>query len=91
MDGIDRKLVPPAPLNNINVYHLSEAERRKMKIASLPGSLAESLDELAKDKLLLETLGETIYEAFTRAKWEEWDQFRIRVTDWELEHYLELA
>ncbi len=91
MDGIDRKLVPPAPLNNINVYHLSEAERRKMKIASLPGSLAESLDELAKDKLLLETLGETIYEAFARAKWEEWDQFRIRVTDWELERYLELA
>jgi glutamine synthetase len=91
MDGIDRKLVPPAPLNNINVYHLSEAERRKMKIASLPGSLAESLDELAKDKLLQETLGETIYEAFARAKWEEWDQFRIHVTDWELERYLELA
>jgi len=91
LDGIDRKLVPPAPLNNINVYHLTEAERKKMKIASLPGSLAEALTELAKDKLLQETLGETMYDAFTRAKWDEWDQFRIHVTDWEVERFLEIA
>ena len=27
LDGIDNKWTPPAPLNNINVYHLDEAER----------------------------------------------------------------
>ncbi len=91
MDGIDNKLKPPEPLNNINVYHLDETKRRKLKIASLPGSLAEALGELEKDKVVRDALGETIYDAFTRAKWNEWDAFRINVTDWEVDHYLELA
>jgi glutamine synthetase len=91
LDGVDNQLVPPAPLNNINVYHLDEAERTKLGITSLPGSLAEALGELEKDKVVRAALGENIYEAFTRAKWDEWDAFRINVTDWEVERYLELA
>jgi glutamine synthetase len=91
MDGVDNNLIPPAPLNNINVYHLDEAERIKMGIASLPGSLAEALEELEKDQVVRAALGGTIYDAFTRAKWDEWDAFRINVTDWEVEHYLEIA
>jgi glutamine synthetase len=91
MDGIDNNLVPPAPLNNINVYHLDEDERTKMGIASLPGSLSEALAELEKDGVVRSALGESIYEAFVRAKRDEWDAFRINVTDWEVEHYLETA
>jgi glutamine synthetase len=91
MDGIDNKLTPPAPLNNINVYHLDKSERAKLGIASLPGSLAEALGELEKDMVIRSALGENLYEAFTRAKWDEWDAFRINVTDWEVKHYLETA
>ncbi len=91
LDGIDRELKPPKPLINVNVYHLDEADRKKLNISSLPGSLAEALSELEKDKVLQAALGPTTYEAFRRAKWEEWDQFRIRVTDLEVERYLETA
>ncbi|RPJ22376.1 MAG: type I glutamate--ammonia ligase [Chloroflexi bacterium] len=91
LDGIDNKLVPPKPLNNVNLYHLDAKERRKMGVGELPGSLAESLGELAKDKVLVDALGPVAYEAFTRAKWEEWDQYRIHVTDYEIERYLETA
>ena len=91
LDGIDRKLAPPKPLNNINIYHLNEAERKKMKIASLPGSLAEALGELEKDQVLRDALGPSLYEAFLNAKRAEWDQFRMRVTDYEVERYLETA
>ena len=91
LDGIDRKLTPPAPLNNINVYHLDETERVKMGISSLPSSLAEALGELEKDQLVRDALGENVYESFVRAKWSEWDDFRINVTDWEVERYLEAA
>jgi glutamine synthetase len=91
LDGIDNKLVPPAPLNNVNVYQLSEEERSRLGIASLPGSLAEALGELEKDKVVQDALGDSIYESFTRAKWNEWDAFRINVSDWEVERYLELA
>jgi glutamine synthetase len=91
LDGIDKGLKPSKPLNNVNVYHLTEEERRKMKIASLPGSLAEALDELSRDKVVQDALGPVICEAFVRAKTAEWDEFRIRVTDWEVERYLEVA
>ncbi len=91
LDGIDKQMTPPAPLNNINLYHLSKEERAEMGVGELPGSLAEALRELEQDEVLKEALGPVTYEAFMRAKWEEWDEFRLRVTDYEIERYLETA
>ncbi len=91
LDGIEKNLTPPKPLNNINLYHLGPEERRSMGIGELPGSLAEALDELEKDQVLKDTLGPNLYEAFTRAKRAEWDEFRIQVTDWEVARFLEVA
>jgi glutamine synthetase len=89
LDGIDTELTPPAPLNNVNLYELNKDERTKMGVGELPGSLAEALTELDKNEVLKTSLGSTIYEAFTRAKWSEWDEFRTSVSDWEVERYLE--
>ena len=91
LDGIDNKLECPAPLNNVNVYHLTPEERAELKIGELPGSLSEALRELSNDKLLQDALGPVIYEAFHRAKWAEVEESRMKVTDWELERYLETA
>ena len=89
LDGIDRELECPKPLNNINVYHLTPTEREVMGVAELPGSLAEALRELDKDEVLKEALSPVVYEAFQRAKWAEVEESRMRVTDWEIERYLE--
>lgn len=91
LDGIDNKYACPAPLNNVNVYHLTPEERASMGIAELPGSLAEALRELENNSLLQNALGEATFEAFLRAKWAEVDEYRMRVTDWEVERYLEVA
>jgi len=91
LDGIEKETTPPEPLNDINLYELTKAERTEMGIGELPGSLAEALTELDKDEVLKSALGSNIYEAFTRAKWEEWDTFRTSVSDWEVERYLETA
>ncbi len=91
LDGIDRQLMPPAPLNNINLYHLSKEERAQMGVRELPGSLAEALRELEQDQTLKDALGPVTYEAFLRAKWAEVEEYRMKVTDWEIEHYLETA
>ncbi len=91
LDGIDNSMKPGEPLNNVNIYHLTEEERRDMGIEQLPGSLREALDVLDKDTVLKDALGPVTYEAFTRAKREEADAYRIHVTDWEVEHYLETA
>jgi len=91
LDGIEKEMTPPAPLNNVNLYELNKTERREMGVGELPGSLAEALTELDKSEVLKTSLGATIYEAFTRAKWEEWDDYRLHVTDYEVERYLETA
>jgi glutamine synthetase len=91
LDGIDRKQRPPAPLNNVNVYDLTPAERQTRGISELPGSLAEALRELEGSSLLRTALGDTIFEAFLRAKWAEVEEYRMKVTDWEVERYLEMA
>jgi glutamine synthetase len=91
LDGIDNGLSCPEPLNNVNVYHLTQEERHNLNIAELPGSLSEAMRELAGDPLLIEALEPPTYEAFSRAKWAEIEESRMRVTDWEVERYLELA
>ena len=91
LDGIDKQMTPPAPLNDINLYELNREERKKMGVGELPGSLAEALGELDKDEVLKAALGPVVYEAFARAKRDEWDDYRIHVTDYEIEKYLEVA
>lgn len=91
LDGINRQLAAPSPLNNVNVYHLTDEERKAQGIESLPGSLAEAMREFEQDSVLQEAFGKGITEAFTRAKWSEVEEYRTRVTDWELERYLETA
>ncbi len=89
--GIDHKLTPPEPLNDVNVYELTREERKHLNIVELPGSLREALMELENNDVIKCALGETLYDAFVRAKWSEWDNYRLDVTDWELVRYLETA
>lgn len=91
LDGIDRRLTPPRPLDDVNIYDLDEDDRQRLGVESLPGSLVEALDELEADDLLRAALGEDAYAAFRRAKLAEWDAYRTAVADWEVERYLETA
>jgi glutamine synthetase len=91
LDGIDRKLTCPPPVNDLNIYEMSPEELAELGIAQLPGSLDEALEALASDELLIDTIGREVYEAFVRAKRAEWDEYRTRVMDWEVQRYLETA
>jgi len=91
LDGIENNLSVPEPLNHINVYALTPEERQKLAITELPGSLSEAMRELGADQYLRDALGPVLYEAFERAKWAEIEESRMKVTDWEIERYLELA
>lgn len=88
LDGIERELEPPPPVEE-NVYDFDDAKLRELDIATLPGTLRQAIDELEKDEVLQQALGEHAYQAFVRAKKAEWDEYRIQVTDWELDRYLE--
>ena len=91
LDGIEHEIPCPPPVNNLNIYEMSESELAELGITQLPGSLGEALDELDRDSILKETLGPYIYQAFVRAKRAEWDEYCTRVMDWEVEYYLETA
>ena len=91
LDGIDNQINCPDPLNDVNVYLLTQADRAKMNITELPGSLAEALREFDDDQVLQSATGPIIYEAFKRAKWAEVEESRMSVTDWEVARYLETA
>jgi glutamine synthetase len=88
LDGIERGLRPPLPVEE-NVYNFDDAKLRELDIATLPSTLREAIDELETDEVLQRGLGEHAYQAFVRAKKAEWDEYRIQVTDWELDRYLE--
>ncbi len=87
LDGINNKMVPPAAVD-LNIYHMDCAAREEYGIRSLPANLYEAVEELKKDKVVREALGEHIYERFIEAKTKEWDSFRARVHQWELDEYL---
>jgi len=91
LDGIDKHIPCPPPLNNVNVYELNHEEREEMGIGELPGSLYEALQELDRDEVIKGAFDPTLYQAYRRAKLTEWDEFRIQVTDWELARFLETA
>jgi glutamine synthetase len=90
LDGIERDLTPPPPVNE-DVYCFEEHDLRERAIGTLPGTLSEALDALEKDEIIQEALGQHITDIFMRAKRAEWDEYRIQVTDWELDRYLEMA
>jgi glutamine synthetase len=84
LDGIRRKLkVPEATEENIYL-----AENRPSTLEILPGSLNHALRKLEEDELVCQALGPHITERFLSAKRQEWEDFRLEVTDWELKKYL---
>lgn len=87
VDGIERKLVPPDPVNK-NIFTMSFRERRKYRIDELPRDLHEALNELEKDDVIRAALGEHIYERFVEAKRGEWQDYIGQVSEWELNRYL---
>lgn len=87
LDGIKNKITPPEPTDR-NIFDMDETELKSLGIEKLPGSLEEALNELAKDEALKKALGEHIYEKFIEAKMEEWNAYRIYVTQWEIDQYL---
>ena len=47
-----------------------------------------SVDELEKDDLVKDTLGDHIFEHFLAAKREEWHDYIRHVSPWEVDRYL---
>jgi len=87
LDGIKKKIMPPES-TDVNIYHLSAAERKKLGIEMLPGSLTEANQDLMRDDVLCKALGGHVIENLDRITTMESDAFRLAVHPWELDRYL---
>jgi len=87
LEGMKNKYKLPAPAND-NIYHMTEAEREKAGIGSLPEDLLEAIKITEKSKVVKECFGEKLFEFFIRNKKMEWDEYKAQVTQYEIEKYL---
>jgi len=87
LDGIENKLTPP-PAVGRNIYVMDEKEREENGIKDLPSTLKDALLELQRDEIIVNAMGEHLYEHFIEAKEIEWDMFRTTVHPWEREQYM---
>jgi glutamine synthetase len=88
LDGIERGLEWPDPIRE-NIYEFDEAKRKEYGIDTLPGNLGEAIDALEEDDVVLDALGEHVAEKFVQAKREEFGEYLVEVSDWEIDRYLE--
>ncbi len=87
LDGVRRKLSPPAPVAE-NVYAMGPEEKREKGVTELPETLRDALEALKADRVLCEALGEELLKAFLALKEAEWKDFATTIHPWELERYL---
>ncbi len=87
LDGIEKQITPPDAVE-CNIFALSEEERKKMALELLPTNLKEAVDQLSRSELLHNTLGKHVFTRFINAKYAEWEEYRVQVSDWELTRYL---
>ncbi len=87
LEGIEKgyKLEPPVERN---VYEMTEEERKKYGIKTLPASLFEAITLTEKSELVRKTLGDHIFEKLIENKKMEWDRYRIQITEYEINEYL---
>jgi glutamine synthetase len=87
LDGIRRGIDPGEPAD-LNVYDLTEEERRSHGIKTLPANLHEALVALEGDSVIREALGEHVFKNFIRLGNMEWDLYNAHVHHWEIDRYI---
>jgi len=87
LEGIKKKYALPPQITG-NIYEMTERERGKKRIESLPDDLFEAIKITEKSALVRKALGDKVFEYFIRNKKDEWSEYRKQVTKYELDKYL---
>ena len=87
LDGIKRKLQVP-PSVDTNIFELTHEEKKARHIHSLPANLREAVLAMQESDFMREALGDHVFDRYTTAKMNEWDEYTKQVTAWEIDNYL---
>lgn len=87
LDGIKNKLTPPESVDK-NIVTMTKEELRKNNIKYLPANLYEAVLALEQSDFIKNVLGPHTFTRYIQAKKEEWNQYNIQVSRWEIDQYL---
>ncbi len=87
LKGVQEGYQLPDPVEE-DIFEMDAKALADHNITSLPATLGDAIKLSQESELLRECLGDHVFESFIENKIREWDQFRIHVTDWELQRYL---
>ena len=87
LEGIERGYELPDPMET-NLYHLTAEQRKERGIIALPETLGEAIDELAGSDVARKALGPHIFDRYVELKRKEWDEYRVQLSEWEMQRYL---
>ncbi len=87
LEGIDKGYELPDQVTD-NIYEMAESEREAAGIDQLPEDLYEAIKCMEGSDLVRRALGDQVFEFFLRNKKNEWNEYRSRVTPFELDEYL---
>ncbi|WP_077488642.1 type I glutamate--ammonia ligase [Sinomonas mesophila] len=83
LKGIEEEYeLPPAAEDDISM--LTTSERRALGHSPLPASLYDAVNAMEESELMADILGEQVFEHFLRNKRQEWNEYRLEVTPYEL-------
>jgi glutamine synthetase len=86
LDGLERRL-DPGPDVDVDLLDASPQMLTELGLRSLPHSLAQALDALEADEILVHALSPALVREFVRLKREEWAEYTRYVSAWELQRY----
>ena len=79
-------MAPPSPAEE-DLYHVDGS---RGGFNTLPSDLGEAIDELKKSEIIQSALGQHVYERYVEAKMQEWNEYRLHVSQWEVDRYLNI-
>ena len=88
LDGVERGLQLADPVEE-SLFEMDAATIASKGIRELPGTLGEALEELEKDSVIRDALGDHVFSHYVEAKRAEWDEYRTQVSGWEVDRYLD--
>lgn len=86
LDGIARQLDPGEPCEH-DPARLSEAERERNHVRRLPISMAGALDQLERDQVLMEAMGNFMSRAYLAVRRSEEKAFSEQDVDFEIRNH----
>lgn len=88
LDGVEKNMMPPDPIED-DIFEMTQEEIKERGIGSVAANLKEALEALSDNEVVRSAIGEFTFKKFHEAKMQEWDSYRIAVSQWELDRYLE--